>query len=196
MPESNKPSKDKMPAQNSLLSQLNSKPSNTLASSPTQVLSRTPTPSSEESDKISSKDMGFGWKSADVEEIEMDMTPMMDCSFLLLIFFVINATFAINEIKNIQVPKAIHTQPAKQDMQTLTVSLTKERKIYLNKGTEAIEIKDLKNYLAQLINSTSQQDVILIADHSLDYGFIVAVLDEINGAGTKNVKLKLEKKNT
>lgn len=151
-------------------------------------------PPPEEEEKISSKDMGFGWKSPDMDEVEMDMTPMMDCSFLLLIFFVINATFAINEVKNIQVPKATYTQAAKQDLQTLTVSLTKDRKIYLGKDQNPVELKEVRNRLAKQVQNTSQQDVILTADHSLDYGFIVTVLDEVNGAGVKNVKLKLEKK--
>ncbi len=143
-------------------------------------------------DTVSEKDLGFGWKTPPIQEIELDMTSMMDCVFLLLIFFVVSATFAIYEVKNIQVPKASVTMPTKQEKITLTVSVDKDRQIYL--GKSLVKLSDLKEKLIAEVNRTNQQDVILSADHILDYGFVVAVLDEVNAAGVKNVKLRLEKK--
>ena len=124
------------------------------------------------------------------EELELDMTPMIDVTFLLLIFFLVTATFTVHEIKNIQVPKAGYTEKFKQEK--LTVSIDRDRKIYFNQ--ESISRDSLKARIKQAVTSSSEQDLVLVADHTVDYGFIISVLDEINGAGLKNVKLKLEKK--
>lgn len=146
--------------------------------------------SSSSATTISSADFQFFWNTQEDDEIELDMTPMIDCIFLLLIFFLVTANFAVHEIKNIQVPKAGYTALFKQER--LTVSIDKDRKIYL--GKIPIELSSLREQLKQKVSEVREQDLVLVADKSIDYGFIIAVLDQINGAGLNNVKLKLEKK--
>ncbi len=149
-------------------------------------------PETNTSDIVSTKDLGYGWQPVVSEDVEMDMTPMMDCTFLLLIFFIVSATFAIHEVKSIIVPKASYTQATKQEKTSITVAVNKERQVFV--GKELVELKDLKQYLMAEVSKSTQQELILSADHSLDYGFIVEVMDEINGAGVKDIKLKLQKK--
>ena len=141
------------------------------------------------SDLIAVKGMEFPWKSQEIEPAELDFTPLIDMTFLLLIFFISTATFTMHEIKNIQVPKASVTQKFKEEK--LAVTIDKNRRICL--GKKEISLSSLKKALMEEVTKTREQDIILAADHSLDYGFIVNVLDEINGAGIKNVKLKIEK---
>ncbi|NUM36978.1 MAG: biopolymer transporter ExbD [Candidatus Brocadiae bacterium] len=140
-------------------------------------------------DLLTVKGMAFPWKSQEIEPAEIDFTPMIDMTFLLLIFFISTATFTMHEIKNIQVPKAAVTQKFKEEK--LAVTIDKNKRICL--GKNEIQLSSLKKALMDEVNKTREQDIILAADHSLDYGFIVSVLDEINGAGIKNVKLKIEK---
>lgn len=141
------------------------------------------------SDQISRRDLGFPWKNQEMEASEFDFTPIIDTTFLLLLFFICTATFSIHEVKNIQIPKSKTTSRYKEEK--LALSIDKNRRIYLIR--EEVSFQNLKNKLMEKVSSTRQQDIILAADHSLDYGFIVSVLDEIEGAGIKNVKLKLEK---
>ncbi len=49
--------------------------------------------------------MGFKLKRTPMESAEMDITPMIDCTFLLLIFFVLTSTM---ENKTLELPKAKH----------------------------------------------------------------------------------------
>ena len=141
------------------------------------------------SDLLAVKGAEFPWKRQQVEPAEFDFTPIIDMTFLLLIFFICTATFSVHETKNIQVPKAGVTQKFKEEK--LAVSIDKNRRICL--GHTEISLPNLKKKLMEEVSKTKEQDIILAADHSLDYGFIVSVLDEINGAGIKNVKLKIEK---
>ncbi len=141
------------------------------------------------SDLLAIKGMEFPWKSQEIEPAELDFTPLIDMTFLLLIFFISTATFTMHEIKNIQVPKAAVTQ--KFEERKLAVTIDKNRRICL--GRTEVALSNLKKTLMDEVSKTREQDLILAADHSLDYGFIISVLDEINGAGIKNVKLKIEK---
>ena|ERR1712170_212983 len=115
---------------------------------------------------------------------------MIDVTFLLLIFFMVTATFAVHEIANIKVPKAKNTKKS-PDKKT-TVSVDKDRNIFI--GKQKVSLEELKQLLKQKAAQNIQQDVILAADHSIDWGFIISVLDEIKGSGIEDVKLKLEKK--
>ena len=148
-------------------------------------------PASLGSDVISSQDVGFSFLGDnDEEELSIELTPMIDVTFLLLIFFMVTATFAIHEVKNIQVPKASHTEKAKKEK--LSIAIGTDRKILLRK--KEIRLEDLKAGVQAAVSETQQQDIIVAADKDLDYGFIMSVLDEINGAGVKNVKLQVQKK--
>lgn len=142
------------------------------------------------SDVLSSDEIVLPWRSETEEEVEFDITPMIDTTFLLLTFFIATATFAIHQVKNITVPKAYHAQEYKQEKIAITVD--KERRIYL--GREEVGLDRLKQRVGEEVNKTRQQDIVVSADHTLEYGFIISVLDEINDAGLENIKLKVEKK--
>ena len=145
------------------------------------------------SDVVSGQEMSFPWQQRQAgDDVDLDLTPMIDVTFLLLTFFLANATFAMHQVKNVDVPKAAYTQEYKQDK--LAVSVDKDRKIYV--GRKESSLQNLKKTVMAEVAKTQQQDIVISADHSLDYGYIIAVLDEINGAGIKSVKLKLEKKKT
>ncbi|BBM88264.1 ExbD/TolR family protein [Candidatus Uabimicrobium amorphum] len=147
-------------------------------------------PSATGSDVISSRDLRFGWNTEDEESTNVDLTPMIDVTFLLLIFFMVTATFAVHEIANIKVPKAKNTKKS-PDKKT-TVSVDKDKNVFI--GKQKVTLQELKKVLKQKAAQNIQQDVILAADRSIDWGFIISVLDEIKGSGIEDVKLKLEKK--
>jgi biopolymer transport protein ExbD len=62
--------------------------------------------------------------------IKIDMTPMVDVAFLLLIFYMTTTTFKPPEKKQISVP-ASHSQIDLPDVDILNISVTKEDSIYL-----------------------------------------------------------------
>jgi biopolymer transport protein ExbD len=146
------------------------------------------------SEVITSGEASLPWRRSgeSEEEVSFDLTPMIDTTFLLLTFFLATATFAVHQVKNVDIPKASYTQDHKQEKVSIVVTVDKDRNIYV--GRKAVQLPSLKSYLKEEVSKTQQQDLVLTADHTLDYGFVVSVLDEINGAGIKNVKLKLEKK--
>jgi len=148
-------------------------------------------PESLGTDVISSEDLNLGWhRQGENQELEIDMTPMIDVTFLLLIFFMVTATFAIHEVKSIKNPQAKHLQKYKQEK--LSVSVYKDKSIYI--GKEQVSLKNFEKRLKARVAKTQQQDIVLSADKSLDYGFVVEIMDQITGAGIKDIKLKLERK--
>lgn len=62
--------------------------------------------------------MAFKLKRTPMESAEMDITPMIDCTFLLLIFFVLTSTM---ESKTLQLPKARHGAAAVEQNSVIVV---------------------------------------------------------------------------
>jgi len=80
-------------------------------SAPAGQSSQPPTPAD---DAKASVKLDLGEKR-EVEEAEMDMTPMVDVTFQLLIFFMVTAAFAMQ--KSIEIPKPEQDQPSTQVQQ-------------------------------------------------------------------------------
>jgi biopolymer transport protein ExbD len=72
--------------------------------------------SSDSSSDISYKNMG--WKGEPIPEEELDMTPMIDVTFLLLIFFMVTASFTLQQ--------SFEQPPAKSDEPSTNVAETEE----------------------------------------------------------------------
>lgn len=72
---------------------------------------------SEEEDEIPEEELFFGVKKEKIPEDEMDMTPMVDVTFLLLIFFMVTASFTLQ--KSIEQPRAATEDPAENVVEPL-----------------------------------------------------------------------------
>jgi biopolymer transport protein ExbD len=112
----------------------------------------------------------------------IEITPLIDIVFLLLIFFMINATFLQPAIK-MNLPVLSSQGVGKKAK--ITLSIDKNRNIYLNNR------KTDMNSLIQDIKATkTSKEITLRADKSLTYEFIVQVLEKLKDSGIKNISLE------
>jgi biopolymer transport protein ExbD len=100
---------------------------------------------------------------------EMDIVPLVDCVFLLLIFFMLSSNFVMVPGINIKLPKAISSE--KVDSGPLTLIISSEDIIYLE--GEPYTIKEIKNYF----NQEKIKSVFLKADKGASLGTVVAIWD-------------------
>lgn len=127
----------------------------------------------------------------DKEDIfsEINVIPLIDVSLVLLIIFMITATFIIAGTGlDIKLPMA---KTAKiQEQLELVVFITKDGKIYL--GSEEVSLKTLFNNLKEKIKRTEKVVVIISADRKIHYEKLVEVLDTVRLAGVENIALAAE----
>ena len=120
--------------------------------------------------------MDFIRKKAERPHIEI--APLVDIIFLLLIFFMLSSNFIKPMIK-MELPKALFEE--KLEKVDLVITVTEENEIYVNK--DRVEIEGLKETLVEKMASLGKYDVIFRGDKHIGYDMFVEILDIAKSAG-------------
>src|SRR3982074_1936070 len=104
---------------------------------------------------------------------EINITPMLDLAYVLLIIFIILTTATVQGIK-VNLPKA-SAQPSLAENKTKAISITADGTIYLD--TFPVTLPELENLLRQYKSVNPDLPVIIKADSSIQYQRVVDVLD-------------------
>lgn len=112
----------------------------------------------------------------------IELTPIIDMVFLLLIFFLVATTFHQTEREmQIALPVASSTAPISAMLQELIVNVDHNGQIIV--GGRRIEAETLRSMVADAINVNPEQKVTVRGDRRAAYANIVTVLDICKGAG-------------
>ncbi len=124
------------------------------------------------------------------EEIAfINVTPLVDVMLVLLIIFMITAPMMKSGMK-VNLPQAKAREIKK--IKDVVVSITKDKYVYVNK--KIVNVHLLKDTLKTMFMGARKKVVYLEADSSVDYGFVVYILDEIKGAGIEKVGIIVKPK--
>ena len=104
---------------------------------------------------------------------QINVTPLLDLAYVLLIIFIILTTATVQGIK-VNLPKA-SAQPSLAENKTKAISITADGTIYLD--TFPVTMPELENLLRQYKAVTPDLPVIIKADSSIQYQRVVDVLD-------------------
>jgi len=129
------------------------------------------------------------------DESEMDMTPMVDVTFLLLIFFMITASFSLQKSMQTEAPEPEEEGAA----QTLTIQDIEEASIIVTIDAEDnIAVDDAPvTSLGQLVEvltsrmfeqTPPRSDMLIEADYGATHGAVVAVTDAGMEAGMQSIR--------
>jgi biopolymer transport protein ExbD len=106
---------------------------------------------------------------------EINITPMLDLAYVLLIIFIILCTATVQGIK-VNLPKA-SAQPSMAESKTKAITITSDGTIYLD--TFPVSMAQLESLLRQYKAATPDLPVIIKADASIQYQRVVDVLDVV-----------------
>jgi len=120
---------------------------------------------------------------------KLDMTPMIDIVFLLLIFFMLTANFMTQEGIKINLPNAKSITP--QSEEEITVYINSVGKVYLA-GRE-LNYKNLYGKLHSLIKNSNNKLVVVKSDRNVILDKVVSVMDIAKDAGAEKLSIATEK---
>lgn len=114
----------------------------------------------------------------------LDMTPLVDITFLLLTFFMFTTTMATPQVMEMKVPPERDVPVEVKESQLLSILVDDDGSVYYFKAQEdvkPINIKDVKN-LAIKENLAQINDLIVVlkVSENVDYGTVIQILDELN----------------
>ena len=104
---------------------------------------------------------------------EINITPMLDLSYVLLVIFIIMTTATVQGIM-VNLPKA-SAAPSLAKPQTKSVTITQDGTIYLD--TYPVTMQELESRLIQYKAANPQLPVVIKADGLIAYQRVVDVLD-------------------
>jgi biopolymer transport protein ExbD len=116
--------------------------------------------------------------------VGIDMSPLIDCVFLLLIFFMLSSSFLTPSMR-IRLPAA--SASSNRDPAQILVSVDEQGKLFVNSTPVAFE--GLKRELERLLAESTTKVVTFRGDESSDYGLFVKVLDLARSAGALHVNV-------
>lgn len=114
----------------------------------------------------------------------LDLAPLIDCVFQLLIFFMLSSTFA-NPALKLALPRA--TSAEQPDADQIVVSIDADGKIFVN--SDEVKFEDLKTVLQQRLAKVERKQVNFRGDRAMRYDLFVRVMDIAKQAGAVQLNL-------
>lgn len=127
---------------------------------------------------------------SDEDNNNIDLTPMLDVIFIMLIFFIVTTSFVKESGIEVDRPKAATSE--QKPKATIIVSIDANGLVWLDK--RQIDINSVSANIERLKATNTQNSVIIAADINSNTGDVVTVMDQIRSAGIKNISISTKEK--
>jgi len=132
------------------------------------------------------------------KELSLDLTPLIDCVFLLLIFFMVG-TQLINEKSGLKIDLPKSTIVEMSEIKDLVLFVDRSKNLELNytntkneRVSEKIVIEDLEKILTEKLQFTEEKNVVIKADKNLSHGDIVELMTITKKSGATSLDIATE----
>jgi len=120
---------------------------------------------------------------------DINITPMLDLAYVLLIIFIIMTTAAVQGVK-VNLPKASNA-PSLAEPKTKAVTITAQGQIYLD--TYPVTMQELESRLANFRAADPELPVVVKGDSTIQYQMVMDVLDMLGRLNISQVGLVTQK---
>ena len=124
------------------------------------------------------------------EESQIDMTPMLDIVFIMLIFFVVTASFVKESGIDVNRPEA--ETAVKQDRANIFVAIDDKGVIWID--NRRVDAAQVRANIERLHAQNPQGSVVIQADEQAVTKQLVAVMDAARAAGVYNISIAAQPK--
>ncbi len=114
---------------------------------------------------------------------EINVTPMVDVFLVLLIIFMVTAPLLQHGI-DVQLPRET-SKALKTEQQPIVVTVTKKRRMYLNR--KRVTLEGLERQLRLVARARPDEVVFLRADRNVAYGAVIEAMAAVRRAGIERL---------
>ena len=123
------------------------------------------------------------------QEIDLDMTPMLDIVFIMLIFFIVTTSFVKESGITVNTPKA--QTSSQQQHANIFVAISDSGEIWVDH--RPIDIRAVRSVVARLHAENPEGSVVVQSDQAATTHTLVAVMDQIRLAGIEKIAIAANK---
>ncbi len=120
--------------------------------------------------------------------IDINLSPLIDMMFLLLIFFIVTTAFV--EELGVEINKPRAASAVDLETKSITIGVGRNGKVYY--GAKAVGMNGLRGLVSRLLRN-DDRPVIIMGDALCPGGVLVDVIDECKLAGAKKVSLSTDR---
>jgi len=125
------------------------------------------------------------YKPKNRREANIDIGPLLDMVFILLIFFVVTSTFTRETGVEVSKPQA---QTASQlEKENILIAITRDGTIHIDE--RQVDLASLADILKGILAKNPDREAVLISDKDAVTGKLVSVIDACTLAGVKRVSI-------
>ncbi|MAI64092.1 MAG: biopolymer transporter ExbD [Alteromonas sp.] len=121
----------------------------------------------------------------DEEEAAIDMTPMLDVVFIMLIFFIVTASFVKEAGIDVNRPEA--ATAVKKDRANILIAISDKGEIWINK--RRIDVRAVQANIERLHAENPQGTVVIQADKKSTTETLIKVMDASRAVGVFDVSI-------
>ncbi len=111
------------------------------------------------------------------EEVEINLTPLIDVVFLLLIFFMVSTTFTRESEVSVDLPEA-SGEALKVKPHVIEISIDAQGHYFINRqGVINTQLSTLKRAIRKAAAGSSEPQLIISADRKTPHEFVVRAMD-------------------
>lgn len=123
----------------------------------------------------------------DDEDVELNMTPMLDVVFILLIFFIVTAVFVKEPGVDVLRPDVNQSDSMKP---TLLVAVTSADEIWINRNV--YEITQVRGVLEQLLSENPRAEAMIQGDQDAPIGTVLDIQEMLTQLGVEEINISEE----
>jgi biopolymer transport protein ExbD len=128
-------------------------------------------------------------RHAHIEEVDINITPMLDIVFIMLIFFIVTTSFTKETGATIIRPEA--GQAVALQNGTILIGVRPNGDIWMAK--RQVELREVRQMVERARAENPEGSVVIVADKGSRIGTVTQVMDQVKMAGVQGISISAEK---
>lgn len=124
-----------------------------------------------------------------VDDTELDMTPMLDIVFIMLIFFIVTTSFVKESGVTVSAPQA--DSAARQESANIFIGITASGEVWIDR--RPVDPRSVRAIVARLHADNPEGSVIIQSDEEASTRMLVEVMDQVRLAGVEGIAIAADK---
>jgi biopolymer transport protein ExbD len=121
----------------------------------------------------------------EADEASIDLTPMLDVTFNMLIFFIVTASFVKEAGIEVNRPAAVTAE--RQERGSILIAIAENGQVWIDK--RPVDVRAVGPNVERLRAELPQASVVVQADRGSKNGVLVEVMDAVRQAGVADISL-------
>jgi len=129
-------------------------------------------------------------RHAHLEDAEINITPMLDIVFIMLIFFIVTTSFT--KETGATIVKPIAEQAIALRNGTILIGIRPNDEVWMAK--RQIELREVRQMVERARAENPEGSVVIVADRGARIGTVTQVMDQVRLAGVEGVAISAERR--